>query len=159
VTPTSTDFDRRPEGARDPGLLPPITPDTAAFLTGGAEGQLLIQHCSSCSLFIHPPSPRCPNCLTTEVAPVAVSGDGTVGSCSVNHYAWHPNFPPPYVIAIVELDEQPGLRLTTRLVGDGALGAEIGDRVHVVFEPHDNVWLPLFSMTSPEDKKGHTHDA
>jgi uncharacterized OB-fold protein len=50
----------------------------------------------------------------------------------------------PYVVAIVELDDQPGLRLTTNLVNVAPQDVRIGSRVKVVFEPHEDVWLPLF---------------
>ena len=42
----------------------------------------------------------------------------TVRAATVNHQPWYPGWPETYVVAIVELDEQPGLRLATNLVGD-----------------------------------------
>ena len=56
-----------------------------------------------------------------------------------------PGFNPPYVVAIVELEEQPGLRLTTNVVGCEPEDVEIGMAVKVVFEDvGDDVFLPLF---------------
>ena len=63
---------------------------------------------------------------------------------TVNWQAWYPNFDPPYVVAIVELPEQDGLRLTTNIVGCDPDDVEIGMDVEVVFEEYDGVWLPLF---------------
>jgi acetyl-CoA acetyltransferase len=51
---------------------------------------------------------------------------------------------PPYVIAIVGLEEDLDVRLTTNLVGEGAMEAAVGTRVAVVFEQVEDVWLPLF---------------
>ncbi len=51
---------------------------------------------------------------------------------------------PPYVIAIVGLDEDPRIRLTTNIVVDDPTEVVIGSRVRVIFEQHDDVWLPLF---------------
>ena len=51
---------------------------------------------------------------------------------------------PPYVIAIVELDEQPGLRLTTNIVNCPVEAVHIGMRVRVLFDHREDVWLPLF---------------
>jgi uncharacterized OB-fold protein len=65
-------------------------------------------------------------------------------TATVNHQAWYPGWPETYVVAIVELDEQPGLRLTTNLVGDVARNP-IGTRVHVEFVEDDGIWLPVFA--------------
>jgi uncharacterized OB-fold protein len=71
----------------------------------------------------------------------------------VNHQAWIPGFDPPYVVAIVELVEQAGLRLTTNLVGIEPDDVQIGLPVHVSFEHRDDngyeVWLPLFAPAAP----------
>jgi uncharacterized OB-fold protein len=48
------------------------------------------------------------------------------------------------VIAIVELADAAGLRLTTRIVRCAPDGVRIGMRVRVVFEQHGNVYIPLF---------------
>jgi hypothetical protein len=37
--------------------------------------------------------------------------------------------------------------LTTNIVGEGALEAQIDDPVKVVFEEQDGVWFPLFERT------------
>ena len=50
----------------------------------------------------------------------------------------------PYAIAIVELDEQRGLRLMTNIVNCPAEAVRIGMRVRVVFEQREDVWIPLF---------------
>jgi uncharacterized OB-fold protein len=49
------------------------------------------------------------------------------------------------VVAIVELEEQPSLRLTTNLVGCEPAAVRIGMPLRVVFEAReDGVFLPLF---------------
>jgi len=73
-----------------------------------------------------------------------VSGWGTVFSYTVNHQPWIPGLDPPYAIAIVALDEEEGLRLTTRITGCDPQDVRVGQRVRVVFEAHDGVYLPLF---------------
>jgi uncharacterized OB-fold protein len=45
----------------------------------------------------------------------------------------------------VEIDEQPGLRLMTNIVGCPAESVHVGMRVRVVFEEHDDVFMPLFT--------------
>ncbi len=46
-----------------------------------------------------------------------VSGHGTVFTYTVNYHRYNPDVPTPYVIAIVELSEQPGLRVAANIVG------------------------------------------
>ena len=66
----------------------------------------------------------------------------------MNHHPWLPGVPLPYVIGLVEVVEQPGLRLTTDLVNCEPEDVRIGLEVRVVFEHHEDpngdVWLPLF---------------
>jgi len=101
--------------------------------------------CRACSTWIHPPSPICPECLGRELSVESLSGKAAVVTYTVNHQPWIPGFDPPYVVAIVELAEQPGLRLTTNIVGCEPESVEIGMPVKVCFEEAgDGVYLPLF---------------
>lgn len=77
--------------------------------------QLLIEYCGPCTRWVHPPTSDCPDC-GTALAPRPVSGRGTVFTYTINHHAFNPAVPTPYVIAIVELDEQEGLRLAANIV-------------------------------------------
>lgn len=131
----------------EPGfrLLPVITPDNEPFWTGGARGALTFLRCNDCGYFIHPPSPRCPRCLSADVAPHAVSGKATVFSFTINHQQWNPIVPVPYVVAIVEIVEQPDLRLTTNIVGCDPDDVKIGMEVQVTFEQHGDIFIPLFT--------------
>ena len=69
-------------------------------------------------------------------------------SWTVNHQPWDGD-PTPYVVALVELPEQPGLRLTTNIVGCAPEAVHIGLPVRVVFEHRDPVWFPLFEPRGP----------
>ncbi len=124
-------------------LLPRLDPDNEFFWTGGADGRLRFLRCGACRQFVHPPVPRCPNCLSAELGPETVSGRGTVHSFTVNHQEWIPGSE-PYVIGLVAIDEQPDVRLMTNLVGCDPADRLIGRRVEVVFEPNEEVYLPLF---------------
>ena len=126
-------------------VLPRVTPLTEHFWRGGADGELRILRCQVCATYVHPPAPVCPNCLSREVVATAVSGRATVHSCTVNHQAWNPTMPTPYVVALVELEEQTGLRLITNIVGCEPQDVHIGMPVEVTFEQHDEVWIPLFA--------------
>lgn len=127
--------------------LPQLTPATGWFWTSGADGRLRVQGCTKCSKLVHPPVPVCPSCRSRESAPVEVSGRATVVGVTVNAHRWLPDFDPPYAIAVVALEEDPSVRLTTNVVGCDATEVRIGQVVTVRFEQHEDVWLPLFEPT------------
>jgi uncharacterized OB-fold protein len=126
-------------------ILPRLGGATEFFWTSGADGQLRFIRCQRCGYYVHPPSPICPVDLSKDLAPERVSGRGTVHTFTVNHQPWIPGYEPPYAVAIVELEEQEGLRLMTNVVGCPPEEVRIGMPVRVTFEHHDDVWLPLFT--------------
>jgi uncharacterized OB-fold protein len=129
-----------------PMRIPPaLDPVNQAYWTGGSEGKLLISHCQDCGWWNHPPTTICRACLSDRVLPEPVSGRGTVFTYTINHHAWSPTATAePYVIAIVELDEQPGLRQITNVINCPIDQVHIGQRVEVVFRALADVALPLF---------------
>jgi acetyl-CoA acetyltransferase/uncharacterized OB-fold protein len=134
--------------------LPQPTISSELFWSSGADGHLRISRCSSCGRRHHPPQPICPYCRSTDVAMAPVSGRATVAGFSVNHQQWLPKFPPPYVVAVVSLDEDSSVRLTTNIVGCDPGDVAIGMRVRVVFEQHDQVWIPLFEPDPAASEPG-----
>jgi uncharacterized OB-fold protein len=125
-------------------VLPKLTRQNEHFWTGGCDGELRFLRCTPCGTWIHPPQPRCPACLAREPVPEAVSGRARVATYTINHQAWIPGQDEPYVIAIVEIEEDPSVRLTTNLVNCDPEHVRIGMRVRVVFEHREDVWIPLF---------------
>ena len=113
------------------------------FWTGGANGELLIQRCAACRRWVHPPVNACPACEGALVAE-AVSGHGTIFTFTVNEQQFHPDVAPPYVIAIVVLDEQDDLRLPTNIVNADSDTLQVGTPVRVLFEQHGEVYVPIF---------------
>lgn len=124
--------------------LPQLTEDTRPFWTGGANDQLLIHRCGDCARFFHPPAPVCRHCASENVAPTPVSGRGKVIACTINKQAWTPEFAEPFSIAIVELEEQAGLRFTTNVIGCPPEEVTVGLPVKVAFEQVEDVFIPLF---------------
>ena len=123
---------------------PLLNDDNRDFWTGGRDGELRIVRCTDCGYYIHPPSPRCPRCLGDDVAPTPVSGGGRVYTFTVNQRAWSPGLEVPYVIAIVELDEQSDLRLMTNIVGCDPDEVQIDMPVLVEFREQGDVYAPVF---------------
>lgn len=140
--------------AREPQRrqLPALERDTAFFWTAGADGRLKISRCQACSCYQHPPLPRCPEC-GGEVAPEPVSGRGRVATYTLNQQAWAPWLAVPFVFAAVELAEQAELYVFTNIVGCPAEDVRIGMPVEVTFEPHGEIYLPLFQPTGAADAR------
>ncbi|MER6956313.1 OB-fold domain-containing protein [Streptomyces sp. NPDC000618] len=124
--------------------LPQPTLASAGFWSSGADGVLRISHCADCDRRFHPPLPVCPSCRSRAVALAPVSGKAVVVGFSVNHQAWLPSFPPPYVVAVVALVEDDRARLTTDIVGCATDDVYVGMPVRVRFAQQQDVYLPLF---------------
>ncbi|MCU1345482.1 MAG: putative nucleic-acid-binding protein containing a Zn-ribbon [Acidimicrobiia bacterium] len=126
-------------------MLPDLTAVNRAYWTGGADGQLLIQWCEPCARWNHPPSAQCPECDgPLDARPV--SGRGTVFTSTINVHPYSPDVPTPYVIALVQLDEQDDLRLVTNIVHCEPTDVAIGMSVQVLFEQHGEIFVPLFEL-------------
>lgn len=125
-------------------ILPKVTDTNEFFWTSGEDGTLRFTRCQACGYWLHPTGPICPQCHSWDVAPEAVSGEAVVHTFTINHQAWLPGWELPYVVAIVELPEQEGLRLTTNLVDVAPEDVRIGMPVRVTFEHWEDVFLPLF---------------
>lgn len=133
-------------------VLPELDRDNKGFWIGGADGSLRIMKCKDCKHFIHPPAPVCPECYSRLVEYKAISGLATVATFTINYQKWRPDLEVPYNIAIVELDEDPRIRLTTNLVNCSIDEIEIGMRVRVTFEQHEEIYIPLFEPIIEADR-------
>lgn len=129
-------------------MLPKLTDHNRAFWTGGADGQLHVAWCERCQRWVQPPAADCPDCEgALDIR--AVSGRGSVFTYTVNYQPYMPNVPVPYVIAIVELEEQADLRIATNIVDCEPDSVHVGLPVEVRFERHDvdgdTVYFPVFA--------------
>jgi len=146
-----SDAGTQEQAAKPFRLLPRVTPENEHFWRGGEHGELRFLRCRECGYWLHPPGPVCPIELSRDLEVAAASGRATVHTFTVNHHPWIPGYDPPYVVAIVELPEQEGLRLTTNLVNCEPDDVTIGMPVRVLFDHHDDVWLPLFEPDPDAD--------
>ena len=136
---------------------PPVpAPDnlTRFFWDGIDRHQLLILRCQRCGHYVHYPRPICNRCRSLDLAPEEVSGRATLYSWTSVMQAFHPYFVEriPYVLAVVELVEEPGLRLTTNLPGIPEEAIRIGMPLEVFYEKvSDSLTLPMWRSV---DEKG-----
>ncbi|HVW42604.1 MAG TPA: Zn-ribbon domain-containing OB-fold protein [Amycolatopsis sp.] len=135
---------------------PPLRPLpdelTQFFWDGARDHKLMIQRCSVCGTYQHPPDVVCHACLSFDLGAGEVSGRGTVYTYSMSNQAFHPSFADklPYCIAVVELPEQPGLKLLTNVVDLPPDGVSVGDPVEVTFQDlGDDMALPVFRVVKP----------
>jgi uncharacterized protein len=132
-------------------MLPKLDEHNRAYWTGGADGHLMIDRCTQCGLWVSPPAADCPECGGV-LAAQPVSGNGTVFTYTVNYQPFNPAVPVPYVIAIIELDEQPDLRVASNIVDCEPDSVFTGLPVEVRFERHDvdgeSVYVPVFAPRS-----------
>lgn len=116
--------------------LPTPDPDTQAFWDGCRAHRLLIPKCVACGWLRWPPRPGCPRCHSSGHEWVEVSGRGTVYSYVVFRRAFLTEFRDdvPYVVAIIELEESPTVRILSNVVGCKPEEVAFGMLVQVVFE-------------------------
>jgi uncharacterized OB-fold protein len=159
--PARVDHERTTAVPVDGWLLPDTDdPDTAGFWAACREGRLVVQACADCGARRMPPRPMCPRCRSLAVRWDEVSGRGRIWSFCVPHPPLLPAYAAvaPYNAVIVELEDDPAIRLVGNLVTgpDGALNGvdpasiRIGEPVEVVFSPvTDDVTLPRWRRPSP----------
>jgi len=121
--------------------------DSRAWFEGLLEHRLLVNRCTDCGRWHHPPLPRCPGCWSSAVTATEVAGRGTVFSVV--------GFPgagdgDAVALVVVDLDEQDGLRLTTAWAGDPA-EARIGRRVVAVWPGSGASPFPAFGPAPDEE--------
>ena len=129
--------------------LPAITDDTRPFWDACRRHELVIQRCAQCGTFRHLPTPVCWRCRSFAHESVPVSGRGDVFSYAVVHRAFLPELAPyvPYTVAVVALEDAPGVRLVSNLLGATADEVRIGLQVEVVFEDvSGEVTVPRFRV-------------
>ncbi len=125
--------------------------DTDGFWQATADGFLAMCRCQECGLWHMPPLERCRSCAgVTAFEPVA--GTGTLYSFIVQHHPAISGYTDnlPYAVGLVELDEQPGLRLPTRIVDIDPADIACDMRVQVRFEQlaGGDYIVPVFAPTS-----------
>jgi hypothetical protein len=132
-------------------LPPQPLPDPASkpYWERAALGVLALPCCRTCGTWHIQPIEFCRSC-GGALAYRDVSGEGTVYSFLIQHHAVAPGFDGvlPYVIALVNPDEAPDLRMLTRLVGVDPADVHIGQKVKVAFLDHPGgaYKLPVFTL-------------
>jgi uncharacterized protein len=128
--------------------VPVADGDSAPYWDAARAHTLMLPYCEGCGRYIFPPRPLCGGCLN---APEwrQLDGNGTIYSFTIMRDSFMRGFPPPYVVAEVELDVQPGLRIVANVVDCAVEAVHIGQPVVVTFEDRgENVTVPQFRPRS-----------
>lgn len=101
------------------------------------EGRLVIQNCRACNRLQHPPQPSCANCGSADNLDWReVSGRGRIYSYAVVHDNPVPLLftDQPFNVAVIELEDDPEIKMFSHLPGTPLDEVPIGAPVQVVFE-------------------------
>ncbi len=110
---------------------------TAPFWAAAARGELALPRCDGCARFVWYPDGPCRRCGDGARTWTPVGGRGRLFSWSVVHRAFIPQFAGdvPFVPALVAIDEDPAVRLVTRIVDAEPATLAVDMPVRVVFRP------------------------
>ena len=130
-------------------VVPVADPWTKPYWDGAAEHRLMIQRCQGCGNYNHPPVFICMKCNDRDatLAFEQVSGRGTVYSWFIAYHAQVGGFEEktPYLVASVELEEQPRLLLISNILDCPYGEVEMGMPVEVVWERvNGEITIPQF---------------
>ena len=143
----STDITDEDLVARFPGH--PIDHDNKEVYRARLDHRLLVNRCDDCGTWHQPPKPVCPSCWSWNVTPTPVAGTGTVFMYELLHHgppADGVDYSSPHPVVTVELDEQPGLRLTSTVVGSPNEDIAIGRRAELAWIERDGAPFPAFRL-------------
>ena len=115
-------------------------PTTEPFWQACAARRLTVQRCASCGASQLYPRPFCLACEGRDLGWAEAKGTGTIYSLTTVRLPVVDDLKPPYLLALVDLDEGP--RLLTNIVSESAA---IGDRVSLDWRERDGLPpLPVF---------------
>jgi uncharacterized OB-fold protein len=129
------------------GPLPDLEDtEVATFWEGTLKGEIRFPKCLDCNRFHWYPCVLCPFCQSSNIKWQAVTGNPKI-------YTWiyvNRDLGPlyyaqgPYIVAYVEFDDAPGVRLVTNLVDCKPEDTYIGMPVEVIFQRiNDEISMPL----------------
>jgi hypothetical protein len=127
-----------------------ITHDNAVHYRGRLRRELLLNRCGDCGRWHAPPKPICPECWSPRLAAHPVSGNGVIFMAIFLHRgpsAPGVDYATPYPVVTVELDEQPGLRFTSTVVGADNDDIRIGAAVRLDWSERSGAPMPVFVLS------------
>ena len=120
-----------------------VVPDdlTAPFWDAANQSKLVIQNCKACNRLQHPPELLCGKCgLGDSLGWEEMSGKGKIYNYGVVHDcpARLLQDDQPFNLAVVMLDEDPGIQMYSHMPGVPEDEVPVGANVRVIFEKSAN---------------------
>jgi uncharacterized OB-fold protein len=117
------------------------------YWKAAAEHRLVLPRCTHCGTF-RMPAPFCHECQSQDIVWVEQSGDGAIYSFSVVDYpvisAVKESL--PYVPALIELADAPGVRLISNVVDSLVDDIAIGAQVSLTWQDIEGGSIPRFRL-------------
>jgi uncharacterized OB-fold protein len=101
--------------------------------------RLLVNRCLDCGHWHNPPRSLCPACWSERVEAQPVSGRGRVQWFTLLYSGGE-----PHPAVVVELEEQPNLRLTSTVIGCPPEQITCDLAVELAWQDHDGAPIPVF---------------
>jgi uncharacterized OB-fold protein len=130
---------------RFPGV--PLDHDNKAQWKGFLDRRLLITRCGDCGHWFNPPHPMCPRCWSDRVGHHEVSGRGRVQWFTLLIGGQGDTT----VAVVVELAEQPGLRVTSTVIGVPAGEVACDMAVELDWQDFEGAPIPVFRPVGSKD--------
>jgi uncharacterized OB-fold protein len=139
----------------DRPLPQPITPEAKPYWDGLKQGKLMIPKCGDCGVPFFYPRVVCPNCSSRSIGWIQASGQGKLHAFGIAHQSFNKAYkvPPPFVLAMIELDEGPRMLSNLINVHPDPKTVKCDMPVEIVFQKlTDDVTIPLFQPARAADR-------
>ncbi|KMY54401.1 hypothetical protein AC623_11045 [Bacillus sp. FJAT-27231] len=118
--------------------IPLKNQDNHPYWDAADRHELIIQKCESCKHYSHPPGPACSKCGGTELSWENLGSEvnGTIYSFIISYRPFLPGFQDdlPLVIAIVELEKAPQVKLIANVLNCNPEDVSIGMNVKMTWQ-------------------------
>ena len=120
-----------------PKQIPVPTPAHKPFWDALNEHKLVVQHCTNCDRLRYPPEPKCDQCASDQYDWKQVEGKGHILEYFVIRDSRIKRLQgeQPLNLALITLDEDPGLNFLSNLPGTAVGEVPVGAAVELIFEP------------------------
>ncbi len=131
------------------GMPQPMADNEALpWWEAASEHKLTVQRCDRCGHMRLPPAPVCSECRSQQLHLCEISGRGEVFTYTIVHRPIAMDQQVPFVVAVIDLEGAPGVRMISNLVEIEPEAVEIGMPVEVVWEDmSDELAIPRFRPT------------
>ena len=132
--------------------VPRVTDLNRLYFEGCALGELRLRRCGRCRALFRFAHAWCPKCWSLDLDWVKASGLGEVSHYSIVYQPPSEAFETPYVLALIELDEQ--VRMMSNVKCEPS-EIRIGLPVEVTFERRGDISLPMFVPRTKQTGERH----